>query len=203
MKIIEPCVGIVSEVDGQSVLKHLEACGHALYGTDADATVDSATYVKNLLAQGEDEVLKHESCTVKIICEWGVANTLNAHVQLPFVSVNNDDYIDDYVELVVVRPMFLGNEEFEKWKRLCRNAEEVFFDLLDYGYTTQEASAVLPYSTKSVVLLSADLREWRNFFEYYTLCSTDSQVCAIVNVLLKQMQAHYPVIFDDYVITSV
>ena len=77
------------------------------------------------------------------------------------------------------------------------SAEAHYFSLLDSGATPQEARSVLPNSTKTEITVTANYREWRNFFRLRTTKSTHPQMVQITKPLLKELKTKLPIIFDD------
>ena len=64
-----------------------------------------------------------------------------------------------------IRPCWYveGSEEYKLWAQQCRNAEEMYFRLVELG-SSEKARTVLPNSTKSELLIYADLEEWQHIF---------------------------------------
>lgn len=80
------------------------------------------------------------------------------------------------------------------------SAEEAYFNLLDFGCSPQEARSVLPNSLKTEVVMTADLREWRHFFEVRALGTTGKphpQMLQLTIPLLDKFKKLIPVVFDD------
>ena len=83
------------------------------------------------------------------------------------------------------------------WRDACRKAETAYFAMLEMGCTPQEARSVLPNSLKTEVVMTANLREWRNFFRVRTALAAHPQMREIAVPLLRRMQELIPVVFDD------
>ena len=47
-------------------------------------------------------------------------------------------------------------------------AEKAYFEMLEAGATAQEARSVLPNSLKTEIVMTMNLRSWRNFFKLRT-----------------------------------
>lgn len=64
-----------------------------------------------------------------------------------------------------IRPCWYveGSEEYKLWAQQCSNAEEMYFRLAELG-SSEKARTVLPNSTKSELLIYADLEEWQHIF---------------------------------------
>jgi len=77
------------------------------------------------------------------------------------------------------------------------NAESYYLSLIKLGRTPQEARSVLPNSTKTEVVVTANYREWRNFFNLRVDKATHSQMREVTVPLLEELKKRLPVIFDD------
>lgn len=64
-----------------------------------------------------------------------------------------------------IRPCWYedGSEDYEVWKQSCEIAEKMYFKLVELG-SSEKARTVLPNSTKSELLIYADLKEWQHIF---------------------------------------
>lgn len=95
--------------------------------------------------------------------------------------------------VVFIKPCYLGYDTtpFDNWVDSCMRAERDYLDMLDNGYTQQEARAVLPTSLKTEVVMTANLREWRHFFSLRACGSTGKphpQMLEVAVPLLKELR---------------
>lgn len=95
--------------------------------------------------------------------------------------------------------MFLevGTDGWELWHDACAMAEKFYFDLLDFGCTPQEARAVLPNSLKTELVMTANIREFRHFFNLRCSKAAHPQMREVANMLLREFKERIPVLFDD------
>lgn len=203
MKIISPNVEILSPVDGQAILKHIELCGRVCYKSEAKITdTSAATFVRGIIKRGHEAVLEHFNITVKFICDRGVSHEIVRHRMASYCqeSTRYCNYSNDSFggEITVIRPNFLveGTEGWQYWREACLTAERRYFELLNFGCTPQEARAVLPNSLKTEVVMTANLREWRHFFKLRTAQAAHPQMREVATLLLRRMQELIPVVFD-------
>ena len=56
-------------------------------------------------------------------------------------------------------------QEYNEWFSACEMAESYYLSLFSLNATPQEARDVLPTSTKTEIVVTANLREWRHFFK--------------------------------------
>lgn len=204
MKIISPSVEIMTPVDGNAVLKHIEQCGRVCYKSEGLATDTSAAdFVRRIIKRGHEAVLEHFNITIKFICDRGVSHEIVRHRLASYCqeSTRYCNYSKDGFggEITVIRPCFFDEHTpaWEFWKDACDAAEGAYFDLLEFGWSPQEARAVLPNSLKTEVVMTANLREWRHFFRLRCSPAAHPQMREVATQALKAMQTLVPVVFDD------
>lgn len=204
MKIITPSFEILTPVDGQAILKHIEQCGRVCYKSEGKTTdTSAAAFVRGIIKRGHEAVLEHASITVRFVCDRGVSHEIVRHRLASYCqeSTRYCNYIkEDFgKEITVIKPLYLdeGTRAFASWRNVCETAERSYFTLLEWGCTPQEARAVLPNSLKTEVVMTADLREWRHFLKLRTAPAAHPQMREVAVPLLRWMQEHVPVMFDD------
>lgn len=204
MKVISPDVIILDEIDGAAILRKIEMCGRTCYKSENKITDSSAKqFVRNIIQRGHESVLEHVNITVKFICDRGVSHEIVRHriasysqESTRYCNYSNEQFGS---EITVIKPCFLARDTpgYFKWWLACKQAEEAYFDLLDYGCSPQEARAVLPNSLKTEVVMTANLREWRHFLRLRTSIAAHPQMREVACMLLEKMKAKVPVVFDD------
>ena len=204
MKIINPSFEILSPVDGQAILQHIERCGRVCYKSEDKITDTSAqTFVGSIIKRGHEAVLEHASVTVKFVVDRGVSHEIVRHRLAAYCqeSTRYCNYSKDGFggQVTFIQPNFLdrGTRGWELWVLACEQAAKAYFDLLNWGCSPQEARAVLPNSLKTEVVMTANLREWRHFFKLRTAPAAHPQMREVTIPLLRRMQELIPVVFDD------
>lgn len=204
MKIIEPAVEFMQPVDGQAILKHLEACGRVCYkseGKIAEGTTES--FLKAIIKRGHEAVLEHVSITVKFTCDRGVSHEIVRHRVASYCqeSTRYCNYGKDGFgnEITVIKPSFLetGSMPYISWEEACLTAEEEYMEMLARGCTPQEARSVLPNSLKTEVVMTANIREWRHFLRLRCSKAAHPQMRELALALLVLFHCNVPVLFDD------
>lgn len=70
MKIINPYTEILTPLDGQAILQHIELCGRVCYKSEDKITDTSAAkFVAGIIKRGHEAVLEHFDITVKFVCD--------------------------------------------------------------------------------------------------------------------------------------
>ena len=207
MLIIKPYTEIMTDINGQEILKKIEQIGRICYKSEGKIKDDSAEkFVAALVKRGHEAILEHESITIKFVVDRGISHELVRHRIASFAqeSTRYCNYSkDDFGgEIAFIKPFFLeeGTNGYNYWEDGCRNAEWLYFKMLNWGCTPQEARSVLPHSLKTEVVMTANLREWRHFFKLRAANATGKahpQMLEVTVPLLEELKQLIPVVFDD------
>lgn len=204
MKVINPSVEILTPIDGEAILKMLEAVGRTCYKSEDKIQEGSAEkFIAGIVKRGHEAVIEHYNITVKFICDRGVTHEIVRHRLASYCqeSTRYCNYSSDKfgTEITVIKPCYLdeGTEGYRMWAGLCSLAEAYYFDLLNWGCTPQEARAVLPNSLKTELVMTANIREFRHFFKLRCSKAAHPQMREVALMLLKEFKERIPVLFDD------
>ena len=197
MKIINASYHIETPIDGAELLKRIEKAGRTCYKSEDRITAESAeNFVRTLIERGHESVLEHESITVRFVCDRGVSHEIVRH-RLASYSQESQRYVRYNGDIEFINPRMSNAKAYEAWQELCERAEETYRELLSYGVQPQQARAVLPNSTKTEIVMTANLREWRHFLKLRTATAAHPQMRELTVPLLKELQERIPVVFDD------
>lgn len=213
MKVIKAGYEILTDIsnDGIKELQHIEKIGRICYKSEDKITEDGESakrFVKMIIDKGHEAMIEHSSLSVKFIVDRGVSHELVRHRIASFAqeSTRYCNYSKDKFgcELTFIKPYFLivdkGNYAYKKWEDAMNRAEYVYLDLINSNdFTPQEARAVLPNSLKTEVVMTANYREWRNFFKLRTSKAAHPQMREVTIPLLEELQNRIPIVFDDIV----
>lgn len=206
MKIINASYRIETSIDGKQILKRIEKAGRICYKSEDRITAESAeAFARKLIERGHESVLEHESITVRFVCDRGVSHEIVRHRIASFSqeSTRYCNYSGNRFgnQITFIKPCFLeeGTGGYKLWKQAMFVAEKEYFELLNWGCTPQEARSVLPNSTKTEVVMTANLREWRHFLKLRTATAAHPQMRELTVPLLEELQRQIPVVFDDMV----
>lgn len=204
MKIINASYRIETSIDGKQILKRIEKAGRICYKSEDRITAESAeAFARKLIERGHESVLEHESITVRFVCDRGVSHEIVRHRIASFSqeSTRYCNYSGNRFgnQITFIKPCFLeeGTGGYKLWKQAMFVAEKEYFELLNWGCTPQEARSVLPNSTKTEVVMTANLREWRHFLKLRTATAAHPQMRELTVPLLDELQRQIPVVFDD------
>ena len=197
MKIINASYHIETPIYGAEILKRIEKAGRTCYKSEDRITDESAeAFVRKLIERGHESVLEHESLTVRFICDRGISHEIVRH-RLASYSQESQRYVRYNDDIEFINPHMPNAKAHEAWQELCERAEETYKELLLYGVQPQQARAVLPNSTKTEIVMTANLREWRHFLKLRTAKAAHPQMRELTVPLLHELQGWIPVVFDD------
>lgn len=206
MKIINPYVLLESEIDGTEVLKKIEKIGRVCYKSEDRITDQSSErFIKSLLKMGHESVIEHVTLSVRIVCDRGVSHEIVRH-RIASYSQESTRYCNYSAEkfdneLTFINPCFWDKDEDsikkELWIDTLENIEKNYISLLNMGASPQEARAILPNSLKTELIMTLNLRSWRNFLKLRTDKAAHPQIRQVSEMILKMFKENIPVIFDD------
>ena len=204
MKAIKAYTEVYGDFNGQDILKKIETCGRVCYKSEGKIKEGSAEkFVAGIIKRGHEAVLEHTSITVKFVVDRGISHEIVRHrlasycqESTRYCNYSKDDFGS---EITFIIPEYLEykSEAWENWKATMKACEDAYFKLLNYGMSPQEARAVLPNSTKTEVIMTANLREWRTFFKLRCANAAHPQMKEVTRPLLEQLSSMIPVVFDD------
>lgn len=105
-------------------------------------------------------------------------------------------------EVVFIIPRCFKNvtpqleDAYETWVDAMQDAESAYLALLE-TLPAQDAREVLPNSTKTEMVITANLREWRHIFKMRVSPAADNGIKYIMNDVLKEFKNRIPYVFDD------
>lgn len=195
---------ILDTLDSQKIMKKLEMIGRVCYKSEDKITENSANdFVTNIVRKGHGSILEHFSFSVKFTVDRGISHEIVRH-RLASYAQESTRYCNYALnkfnaEITVIEPPFLevGTENYTEWENACLFAEESYFNLLEKGATPEQARAVLPTSTKTELVMTANIREWRHFLNLRCANSAHPQIRFLARRLLKELQTTLPILFSD------
>lgn len=200
MKIISPDFAFVDSINGNAILKKLEAAGRTCYKSEDKITEDSAiNFVRNLIKRGHESVLEHVSITVRIITDRGISHEIVRHRLASYSqeSTRYCNYKDKEIEFVLPYDIDPETKIFDYWKLSCQSSEADYKVLIAKGVAPQTARSVLPNCLKTELVMTCNLREWRHFFKMRCAHGAHPDMKYLATIMLHDFQEKIPVVFDD------
>lgn len=212
MNIIKPSVEIIDMDDYDKIVKKIEKIGRVCYKSEENISDDSAErFISNILRRGHESVIEHEAITVRFVCDRGVTHEIVRH-RIASYSQESTRYCnytsDKFGNEITVIDLASGfgydltkeedKKKYEIWQRSMEEAEKAYFEMLEAGATPQEARSVLPNSLKTEIVITMNLRSWRNFFRLRVDKAAHPQMREVAEIALDEFQKKLPVFFSEF-----
>lgn len=204
MRIVEPKVEIITPINGKEILEHIERVGRVCYKSENHITDESAEkFVAGIVKRGHEAVIEHYNITVKFTTDRGITHEIVRHRIASYAqeSTRYCNYSKDKFsnEITVIRPADIkeGTPADADWTAAMESAEKFYFALLADGCRPQTARSVLPTCTKTEIMVTMNLREWRHFIRLRGSEAAHPDIRLLALDLWKQFREQIPVIFDD------
>ena len=196
MRIIKPSVSIESNISYEEALRIVENATRVCYKSEDKIKEGSAEkLIRGIIKAKHFGCIEHVSLTVKFICDRACSHQLVRHRLMSFNQKSQRYCKEDNLE--VIKPEGLKNTTI--WLESCRQAENAYAELIRRGEKPEVARGVLPNSTATEIYATANLREWRHFFELRCHRTAQRDIRSLALSLLCQMFEQYPVFFEDMV----
>lgn len=203
---------------GIDELKYIEKIGRVCYKSEGKITEGGESakkFVKMLIERGHEAMIEHLSLSVKFKVDRGVSHELVRHRIASFaqestryvnysldkfgneinvIDINNGIYLDQKMKNIDVNAI---TNIVNEWLLAMEDAEKHYMKMIQLGATPQIARSVLPNSTKTEITITANYREWRNFFKLRVPSTAHPQMREVTIPLLRELKTLIPVIFDD------
>ena len=206
VQIVKSSFEILTPIDADFVLRHIERCGRTCYQSfdKADET-SHLRFLKHIVSRHHESVIEHFSVSVKFIMDRAIANELVRHRLASFSqeSTRYCCYAKDKFgnEISVIKPVMLDENSpaYQTWYRGMEQIEQAYLKMLDEGQTPETARSVLPCCLKTEIVVSANLREWKHIFSMRCSEAAHPDIRFLMRDLKAEFQKHIPIIFDDEV----
>jgi thymidylate synthase (FAD) len=190
VKIVQPSVTL--EWATPDPLRAIEAAGRTCYQSEPKG--DSEAFVRRLIQRGHESVLEHASASFRLVTDRGVSHELVRHRLCSF-SQESTRYCRYADGIQVIEPPGLGPHR-QAWLDAVREAEVAYLELLDGGASPQIARAVLPTCTKTELVMTANLRQWRLVIRQRTAKDAHPKAREVVGMVLDWFRQNVPVVVE-------
>lgn len=200
LDIVEQCFEIINAIPREEMLKSIERAARTCYKSEDKIKEGSAAaMVKRLISAGHHAMLEFEDITVVLTTNRGVTHE-TVRQRLASFAQESTRYCK-YGNMKYIRPVWVDLKNldaaamvFLKCLKVCQDS---YLELLDLGWTPQQAREVLPNALKADICVKCNIREWRHIFELRCAKAAHPQMRALMVALLKQFKQLYPEFFED------
>ena len=206
MNRIQASFRLEKPIDTKGILASLERAARTCYQSFENISKDSAIkLIKQVISLGHESVVEHEKITVRIILSRAVMAELTRHRMASF-SVESTRYCR-YQNIEFIQPWWWNDIESvdfarhakkrEIWLNCMSMAEHAYQDMLSCGMAPQGARDCLPLATKTELVITANLREWRHIFKLRCSPRAHPDMRAIMMPIFEKFNEALPEVFGD------
>lgn len=172
-------------------------------------------YIENIKRQGHGSVLEH--ATYSLLLE-GVSRSLTHELvrhRAGFAySQLSQRYVDESEANFVVPPAIIGEERLEtEWREQIESAQRTYVMLVEelmnrYAWVADKvhrrkmaregARGVLPNSTETKIVVTANARAWRTMLELRSSEGAELEIRRTAVAVLRVLSAEAPALFSDF-----
>lgn len=183
--------------DPMDLLQDIERIGRVCYKSEHRITSSSAApFVRNIIARGHESVLEHISITVRFVTDRAIANELVRH-RIAAYSQESTRYCNYKDKIEFIYPKNVSDKQLQLIMEACACAATTYQALIADGATPEVARDVLPLCTKTELIATYNLREWRHILRLRTDKAAHPKMRELMQTLLQFFQGLVPIIFDD------
>lgn len=175
----------------------------------------SAEYIENIKKQGHGSVLEH--ATYSLLLE-GVSRSLThelvRHRSGWGFSQLSQRYVDESEASFVVPPAIMGDDALvAAWRAQVESAQRAYVELVEqlmerYSWVADKvhrrkmareaARGVLPNSTETKIVATANARAWRTMLELRAGEGAELEIRRCAVAILRLLQRESPAFFSDF-----
>lgn len=183
-----------------NILQQIERYARNCYKSEDKITKDSAEkMVKMLIKKNHGAILEFGDIVVRLVTSRSVLAELTRHRMASF-AVESQRYVSYKDGIEFITPVWWDkSSDYQKmnWEQAMEMAENYYLNLLNSGWRAEEAREVLPNSTKTEIILKANIREFRHIFKLRTSKKAHPQIRNLFTNLLIDLKKQIQVVFDD------
>lgn len=206
VKIVEPSVEIISNIDADRMLKTIEKAARTCYKTENNITEDTESAVKmitRLIDMGHTAMIEFADIHVKLTADTGVLKDLTRHRHCSF-AVESTRYCNYSKgkfgnELTFIKPCNMDENSgiYHTWLKTMDCIERQYMLMAELGALPDQLRMILPHSLKTEINMKTNIREWRHIFQLRCAKAAHPSVRQIMLMTLKEFHNQIPVLFDD------
>jgi thymidylate synthase (FAD) len=175
----------------------------------------TAEYLENIKKQGHGSVLEHANYSLLL---EGVSRSLThelvRHRAGWAFSQLSQRYVDESEARFVIPPAIIGDEALlGAWKAQMESAQKTYVSLVEqlmerYGWVADKvhrrkmareaARGVLPNSTETKIVVTANARAWRTMLELRAGEGAEQEIRRLAVMLIRVLQVEAPAFFSDF-----
>ena len=215
MQVIKSNVEIITPITND-LLKLIEIAGRTCYKSEDRITDDSAEgFVQRMIKSNHGAMLEHAHVSLRITCDRGVTHEIVRHRVASYAQEstrycnysqdkfgNQITYIDPVPGFTIENKAY-SVEQLEaimaEWIAACEDAERHYLRLIELGCSPQMARGVLNNATKTEIVVTMNIREWRYFISLRHSAAAHPQMREVADEVLRIFHEELPIVVADII----
>lgn len=193
----------------------VELAGRTCYKSEDKITDNSADgFIERLIRLGHESVLEHSGMTVRFITNRAITHELVRHRIASYSQESTRFCAYKNKPIQFIQPVWLqnitgiyGTHHKPKLEHAafifidnCLNAADDYLELLEIGNAPQFARDVLPNSLKTEIVMTTNVRSWRNVFNLRLSKAAHPQIRDLMfQLVFKLKDSKHYIFYKDIV----
>lgn len=190
MNVVEHSVELIEHTSMAAL--HVAKAARTCYQSDKPMKLSEAEdFVKMLIHKGHESPLEFAHIMFRITTSRDVTHELVRH-RLASYAQESTRYCRYDKEFTVVRPVLFEEEtsEYNQWLGSMSNAWSNYRTLFDMTKRAELARSVLPGSTKAVIVMQMNMREFRHFLRLRMAPAAHPDMCYVASLCHAEAVQH-------------
>jgi thymidylate synthase (FAD) len=209
MKLINPNIEMITDINGKMILKHLEiAIRNAYKSEDKITDTSHLNLIKLIMTNKHLSTLEHSSVTFRVTCsracmaQWtrhrvGWSYTIESQ---RFVNYSKEKFNKQIAYIKPINYTDWTTEQMFIFSEHLKISEQAYFKLLKSGLKPEDARNVLNNAVKTEMVVTTNLRSLLDFLKTRTDKHAQSEIRYLAKQLLSELRKEIPIIFDEIVV---
>ncbi len=184
--------------------KIIEKAGRVAHQSFNKETPDShIKFIRMLIKLGHTSVLEHAVASFKISdVSRSLTHQLVRH-RIASYTQKSQRYVDESTFEYVTPDKIKENEAaFDIYNNFMNYCKETYKKLKEIGIPKEDARFVLPNATKTEIVLTANLREFRHMISLRGSKEAQWEIRRMFIEILKILKEYAPTVFEDFIIEN-
>lgn len=225
MKVVEAEAKLLTDIDKYKFYNLTSIMGNINYKNfERKSELDVEEFIKKSLRNGEDDFLEHlPHISFAITCDKAVAYEIMRYKlfsvaqefskNVIYTQNNRTGYMTfvvpswfNYIDKKFLLTDYSKNKENAEeiltkssyiWLKNMENAESAYISMLDISYEPEQARTILPMSVKTELVVTGNLKKWRNFIKLRLYKDSNSEIREITKQIYRKLKAELPAFIND------
>ncbi len=203
MNIVKPYAKIMEPEQLAKALERIEYAARVSHRSEDETGLNTERFIRAVVLQhGDWSVVEHVCCSVEFLVDRGITHEIVRHRIASYTqeSTRFVNYVKKMLPSFIYPIVGVEEKDYSQiWLTAIENAEWAYKELLKAGWKPQEARSVFPNALASKIIVTFNLRQWRQFFLMRTSKEAHPQMKEVTVPLLSEFKQLIPVLYEDII----